>query len=314
MMGAPMTSGTKTTGWIAATTIACALSLVLGCGDDDAPATTADGTTANATTTGTTTSGGGTTTSGGGTTSTGGSGTTSTTGDTGTTTGGDEVCTPGEKFCNGSTLFTCKADGSELESLLCDFGCQGGQCKTGCVPNESVCKDDGKTLVTCDPSGNPSEEVCSTKCTDGACAPEICTPDAIVCEAGGNKLVKCAPDGLSAETFDVCPYGCTEGEAECDDAVCDNNETQCSPDEPLVVQICNDKQNGWVTADSECKEECVEGECKVSACQVDEAQCGPLGVEECNADKTGFDLLEICKSGCLTTDDGPVCAKCKEGL
>ena len=125
----------------------CVVFCFAGCGDDSG----SDGTAATGT--------GGTTDSGAGTTgadTTGGA-------TTGTDTGGD-VCTPGEKFCNGNTLFTCKADGSELDTVTCDNGCEDGQCKTGCVPNESVCKEDGKTLVTCSASGEVTETTCDTKC------------------------------------------------------------------------------------------------------------------------------------------------------
>ncbi len=292
----------------------CVVFCFAGCGDDSG----SDGTAATGTG-GTTDSGAGTTgadtTGGTDTTGTGGTTGTDTTGGatTGTDTGGD-VCTPGEKFCNGNTLFTCKADGSELDTVTCDNGCEDGQCKTGCVPNESVCKEDGKTLVTCSASGEATETTCDTKCEDGACIEGICEPDAVICEAGGKKLVKCAPDGLSAQTFDVCPYGCTEGESDCNDAACEENETQCAEDDPLYVEVCNDEQTAWVKADSPCKEECKDGACIVSACDEGESQCAPVGIEICNADKTGFEILELCKSGCLETESGPQCAQCKDGL
>ena len=292
--------------------------MIFGCGDDDPAATTGTGTTGGETgqTTGETT--GQTTgeTTGQTTGETTGETTGQTTGETtGQTTGEPDVCTPSEKFCNGDKLFTCNAAGSELTDVVCPNGCDQSskQCKTGCVPNDKVCKEDGKTLVECQPDGEAKETVCTDGCDDGQCVELVCTPDAVVCETSGKKLVKCAPDGLSASTFDICPFGCTEGEADCKEAACEKSETRCAEDEPAFVEVCNEGQTGWDKAKDPCKEECVDGSCKVSACDSGTKQCGPLGVEVCNEAQTGFDLDEPCKNGCLNIDGGAQCALCKDG-
>jgi len=272
---------------------------VFGCGDDTPPTATGTGT---GSTTGTGTPGTG-------------SDTTSTTGttDTGGDTGPVQQCTPGDAFCNGSTLFTCKPDGSDLTSQTCENGCDGGKCKAGCQPNQSACKADGKTVVTCDAQGVETEQLCETKCDQGACVEKLCEPNQILCEIGGKKLVKCSPDGLSAETHDICPYGCVEEAAECSDPACDEGEKRCAPDSPLVVELCKADQTGWKKADAPCKEECEEGECIVKFCTPDEEQCGALGTEVCNAEGSAFESIEPCKWGCLVTEAGPVCALCKDG-
>jgi hypothetical protein len=127
-------------------------------------------------------------------------------------------------------------------------------------------------------------------------------------------LLKCDPQGSSAENYEECPYGCDDENTACKAAACQPGDTRCADDDPNTVEICNALQTGWEKATTPCKDKCENGVCVVLACDADEMQCGPLGVEKCTESQTEFDLVEPCKIGCVTDADGnPACALCVVG-
>ena len=294
------------------------LGLLVGCPDEDSGGdtttsgeTTAGGTTSGGTTSGDTTAGG---TTGGGTT--GGSTTSGgTTGGstTGGTTGGDTCDASEEAFCNGNQVFKCKSDGSGYDTETCSAGCEAGAC-VGCTDGPAQCSEDKKMTTQC-VGGEIVETTCPELCKDGKCvdAETICEAADVFCDEEGSRLLKCADDGLSANTHEPCPHGCADGADMCLPAACDAGERRCAPEKPLLVEVCNAKQTGWDQAPSECEDECKDGTCIVFECDAGFAKCGAVGVETCNEEQNGYDK-ELCKSGCLETPDGPVCAKCKDGL
>ena len=165
-----------------------------------------------------------------------------------------------------------------------------------CEPGTSYCDQD--FLVTCTEKGAEVTK-CESGCVDGECNSlvPVCEPGEIICQPTTKKLLECAADGLSASTLQVCPHGCVEGAVVCSDAVCAPGETRCAADDEKFVEICNADQSGFEKAPLACKEVCQDGECFVPACDADSKQCGITGVEECNAQLDGYDVIELCKSG-----------------
>jgi len=225
-----------------------------------------------------------------------------------------QVCPPGHSFCNESELLTCAPDGSGYTTIICPDQCDKGECIDQCTAGTSTCKTT-QMLETCDANGNLTVQFCEDGCAAGQCTEvQVCTPNDIFCEPGGARLLICDEKGLSATNHEECPYGCDDATSTCKAPVCDPAETRCSADQPNVVEICNATQSGWTQATTPCKDKCSEGECVVLACEADETQCGPLGVEKCNADLTGFDVIEPCKIGCIIdVKDEPQCALCTVG-
>jgi len=227
-----------------------------------------------------------------------------------------QVCQPGQAFCNEADLLTCAADGSGYTTIICPSECDQGKCVDTCTPGTTNCKTT-EMLETCDVNGNKTVQFCENGCAAGQCMEiQVCVPNEIFCEPGGARLLICDAKGLTAENHQECPYGCDEELKACKDPVCEPAATRCAADEPLVVEICNATQSGWVKATTPCKEKCVDGDCVVEKCTQDAKQCGPLGVEECKDPFSGgYEVIEPCKIGCVinTTNDEPQCALCQVG-
>jgi hypothetical protein len=158
--------------------------------------------------------------------------------------------------------------------------------------------------------------VCDAGCADGECnaLANVCEPNTVTCDAVAKKLLACASDGKSAVTKESCPYGCAEGGSVCSPAACAPGETRCATDDPKVVELCLPDQSGWKKAETSCKVSCKNGACFVPSCDAGARQCGVLGIEQCNTEGSGFDVVELCKAGCTTTAEGPACRLCKKGL
>jgi hypothetical protein len=223
-------------------------------------------------------------------------------------------CPPGHAFCNGNELLTCKSDGSGYTTIICPTQCDEGECLDACTPGSAQCKTTD-WLETCSDDGKASIQFCENGCAGGTCTEvQVCVPDEIFCEPGGARLLKCDSKGSSADNLEECPYGCDEENTACKAAACQPGDTRCADDDPNTVEICSATQTGWEKATTPCKDTCEDGVCVVLACDVDEVQCGPLGVEKCTETQTEFELLEPCKIGCVTDVDGnPACALCAVG-
>ena len=295
------------------------LGLLVGCPDEepDGDTTTAGETTTGGTTSvGTTTGGTATGDTATGDTTTGGAtgGSTTGGGSTGGSTTGGDTCDPTEEaFCNGNQAFKCTSDGSGYDTQTCSAGCEAGEC-VGCTDGPAQCSEDKKMTVQC-VGGETVETTCPELCAAGECveAQTICDAGDVFCDEEGSRLLKCADDGLSANTHEPCPHGCAQDADVCLAAACQVDERRCSPGKPLLVEVCNAKQTGWDQAPSECEDDCTDGMCIVFECDAGFAKCGAVGVETCNEDQNGYNQ-ELCKSGCLETSAGPVCAKCKDQL
>lgn len=229
-------------------------------------------------------------------------------------TDGEPICTPGQETCNGTTRVVCSADGSQLNSEPCDNGCKFGKCVEACTPNSATC--DGDVLVTCSADGVETKTPCDSGCADAKCntVEPVCEGGKVFCDVGLKAIVECAPDGLTAQKKEACPFGCADGASTCSEAACEVGETRCAADDDKVVELCLEDQSGWKKAEQACKVSCKDGSCFVPTCEPGASECGVLGVEVCNDEGTGFEVKELCKSGCAVTPEGPACKQCKKGL
>ncbi len=107
---------------------------------------------------------------------------------------------------------------------------------------------------------------------------QLCTPNARVCDGDGTKL--CSADGMRFGEVEDCPTD-ANGTVTCTDGVCG-------------IQ-CNDNYTK------------VDGVCTLMICEPDEKKCEDNNVMVCNSTRTGFEVLQECK-----TDDEHATIVCEE--
>ncbi len=107
----------------------------------------------------------------------------------------DPICEPEARRCDGTTLFTCNAEGTEESSDECgEAGCDVDTLScNACTAGTSRCGDD--VLYTCDEAGDESAE---------DCGPAGCNSDTLACNPCAAGTARCVDDVL---------YTC-EGEGE----------------------------------------------------------------------------------------------------
>lgn len=197
--------------------------------------------------------------------------------------------------------------------VTCGGLCDEGQCVESCSPNTSKCLT-VSILQICTAQGLTTTMVCDQGCANGACLDiTACEPGEVVCDKAGSQLVKCNSFGSAYFTFELCESTCSEETDACVDVICNPGDVRCSPSQFKVVETCDSAGTVWKPT-AFCDGKCEQGACKEVNCDAGVRQCGPQGIEECNAEESGFDLVEPCETGCgLNANGQPTCGLCVQG-
>ncbi len=132
-----------------------------------------------------------------------------------------DSCAKGEVQCNGTSIATCKADGSGFESGGVDCAAAGQTCVFGecrdmaCTPGSLFCQ--AEDIYQCDPTGRVAQIVTTcdfpgAHCEDGqsVCVPNVCAPGEPSCD--GDRATTCNANGSGyAPSGVVCPVTCAGG-------------------------------------------------------------------------------------------------------
>jgi hypothetical protein len=168
-------------------------------------------------------------------------------------------CTPGAPHCDPTRgCVACRNDGHCGDQQRCD---QGVCVPTTCTPGETRC--DGADVLACAFDGRSwSRATCPNgSCIDGACSG--CTPNSRLCD--GDDVRQCLADGVTTQVVTTCTNGRTCHEGAC--VSCIPDARRCGANG--TVETCSD-DGVWETTRS-CGSEglvCQAGTC-VSACSRD---------------------------------------------
>ncbi|HKO94193.1 MAG TPA: hypothetical protein VJU61_23730, partial [Polyangiaceae bacterium] len=169
-----------------------------------------------------------------------------------------------------------------------------------------------ETLVA---STLPAPDCSDTGPEAGPCKSVDCQPGQYRCQ--GDLLQTCRGVGQGWDIATQCASAalCNQAQAKCDLPVCSPQEYQCLESGELVV--CNADRNGFQhVAQCESGAFCssVRGQegCQETACTAGEQRCNGPQVEQCRADRRGFDAVPpACASAPLCRSDEPGRARCE---
>lgn len=205
----------------------------------------------------------------------------------------DEVCTAGELSCDGERLLRCRQAGDGHDVL--------STCASAALCQRAVAEGAGDVTPSCAAVCSPPG---SFRCSGMLL--EQCASDS----TGFDTIEDCGALGLVCDsTLGACGGPCTPGSYRCNSAmleVCDASEMWVMSLECATPALCvatQDLGGAW------------RAECLTPACEPEEIRCNPDDgrlLEQCNADRTGFDLLDTCASPelCRANDgrcDPPQC-------
>jgi hypothetical protein len=192
-------------------------------------------------------------------------------------------------MCSGSTLRTCRSDGSGWIDLNCPEGCSAERCNA-CNPNQGrTC--DGTSAKQCMSDGSGFQLTpCSRGCAAGSCCTGNNEARGGTCSAcGGNNQPCCdiaAPgcNGSLACLADRCVVPCGPNDGQCPGGCSFSQDSDCKKPRG---QSCGN--------DSECADgNCADGVCCNSACNDSCRACNISGkVGTCSPPSTS----ETCGDG-----------------
>lgn len=171
-----------------------------------------------------------------------------------------------------------------------------------------------------DPSVSVNGVLPSSACSDagqsaGPCKAVDCQPGQYRCQGGLLQTCRSVAKGWEVETQCASAALCDDVAARCQVPLCAPQEYQCLESGELVV--CNADRNGFQhVAQCESGAFCssVRGQegCQETACTAGEQRCNGPQVEQCRADRMGFDPLPpACASAPLCRSDQPGRARCE---
>ncbi|HLV66165.1 MAG TPA: hypothetical protein VKY73_10145, partial [Polyangiaceae bacterium] len=220
------------------------------------------------------------------------------------------VCEPGMLTCDGANLRRCRQsrDGWDVVDIcastaLCNMAASA---PSGGGATQNMCP------VGC---GQPGRY----RCTDNL--PERCADDL-------TRWVPLAEEPCPAESPCDTQTGtcrpCTPGAFRCNEAQleqCTEQQTWALVKACETAALCSAQQDQATGAWT--------GDCREPACALGETRCNPTNpavLEQCNADRTGFQMLRLCMSGalcnavdarcepaaCMPLPDGSLPYRCQE--
>lgn len=211
------------------------------------------------------------------------------------------ACTAGSKSCaDGTTVATCKADGSGFDKAPCPQGqsCDGGVCKVAPdCPEVPMCQ--GNVAVSCQ-NGKVKQESCAV-CLGGAC----CDPGVPMCE--GEKVMQGWCGTMTVLVADCALTGQTCQGGQCvPKAVCTPGATGCSGSQ---VQTCKADGSGWSVAPCPGGQVCAGGSCKPQVCTAAAKACDGSKVTVCDATGTAWQASDDCAAKGQACQGGGCVAK-----
>lgn len=161
-------------------------------------------------------------------------------------------------------------------------------------------------------------------CVRGRCVPKVCanaSSSSREQRCSGNIREQCndsetafEPIASTSNAPNPCPFGCTEsaGVASCRPAECTGTQEKCDGDAILrcnsegtftFVQLCPsgcDLTGSGATANASCKNASCNPLSRRCGLDTTNANSPTSFVEQCRADGTGFDRIEVCSSVCAS--------------
>jgi len=218
------------------------------------------------------------------------------------------TCRPGNTRCSGTyTYQTCNNDASWGSDTRCNSNlvCDGGSCVVDpslrCTSISSFRCSPGNTMVL-QQCGNNYQwgdfTYCSLGCSSGAC--KVCNYGDKKCK-DSQTYINCGIGGQwGGETSCPTGYFCYSGSCQVPSgSQCSaKGSYRCSPDNPLMVQICN--VNNIYSDYQQCSYGCVNGAC--AECKSGTSVCvGTSATKACGANGQ-YGAPQNCASGYACTD------------
>ena len=203
------------------------------------------------------------------------------------------VCKSGEIRCSGAVPQRCRDDLTDWESL--------GECidAAHCSLNGEQCNAEGAAQAPC-------------------CSSVPCEPDVVRCNASDihrcrsdrsdlDLIAKCATPVLCESSLDAC--GDEPEKCKCARPLCAAGETRCREGS---LDRCNADQTAFEFVETcatpalcELGRDRTPLSCQPPACEAGSFSCSAEGVlAVCNADHTGFDLVQACPGGAAFCNAG----------
>jgi hypothetical protein len=230
------------------------------------------------------------------------------------------VCSEGQFRCAGDGLLQrCNAGRDAWEDVrrcdtpqLCDAalgpqGCRASVCQAG----EQRCE--ANSVVECRAGRDGFDKV--AECGAAGCdlARGACLDPCLIGRprCNGAALEECSDPLQGWQVLDTCSDSeiCDAGARQCRPVTCTPGQRQCTAQGEIFV--CNASQSGFVlqtppvTCESPqlCDVTTPTG-CLTATCAPDQRRCAGARLEACNDARTGFNLLEMCASAALCTQNG----------
>lgn len=234
-------------------------------------------------------------------------------------------CEVGETRCNGASIEACASDAKgcfrwaagvdcAADGTMCDDSSEPaicltepGTCQDGALnQDESDVDCGGQRCVaceigkTCDSADDCESNNCDLGVSD-ACVPsdqETCTDgsqnqDETDVDCGGGVCPACEEGAECSADTDCASGSCDNGTCEPGGGPCNDGEVRCSAN---TVQTCEAAQ--WVETQI-CAQACAAGACDDAVqCQQMATRCFKNSVQQCNANGTAWQHLDICNEDC----------------